>query len=259
MHEQPMADVGENSEKTNRDGCMGDESISCLISSIPSVRVLTPTLGVCLARSVRGKELLPDRHASEFLHSLVRLRLSFLLKEPLQARHGVVAVGGVPEEGQKEGDELGELMNAHRGTVGEGKASCQQRPALVQQGLAPLRHMYSDHLMIMDVQVGGEQEGVCEEEMHFFRGNAPKAEVGNFQNSRPLALFVVEKNDHDDDEKEGISVDPVSEEEMDGLANDVKVVILLVEQIGPENAHEEQRDALLRKWFVTLHHISQLR
>ena len=46
MHEQPMADVGENSEKTNRDGCMGDESISCLISSMRSVRVLTPTLGV---------------------------------------------------------------------------------------------------------------------------------------------------------------------------------------------------------------------
>lgn len=42
-----------------------------------------------------------------------------------------------------------------------------------------------------------------------------------------------------------MSVNSVSEEEMDGLANDVKVVILLVEQIGPENAHEEQRDALL--------------
>ena len=95
-----MADVGENSEKTNRDGCTGDELIprgSFLISSMPSVRVLKPTLAVCWAGSVRGKELLPDRHASEFLRSVIRPRLSsFLLKEPLQARHWVVTAGGIP-------------------------------------------------------------------------------------------------------------------------------------------------------------------
>ena len=68
---------------------------------------------------------------------------------------------------------------------------------------------------------------------------------------------MIQKDHHSNAVEEGASVDFVSKQQRQGVAQDREVLVFLVEEVGAQNAHEEERHHLLGEGAPTFRDVLQ--